>query len=791
MLAATPVVRLPSGKWTPEAIEDVALALEALPPAARDFPGGPLTVSPDAPWDPADARAQWRLGALAPEQQERLWRRRAVVHAIIRRWDDRYRWSGRAGWQHLTGWGGPRPLIGYPWAYSRKEGLQSAAMDLATFAEELLVPAESIVAGAVKPDDQVRCRELSKSRFLDERLTGLDPSWKPARACPAFDAWASPETLDGFEVGFTAPSSIGAQSVFGHLFLTLVRKGEENPEALQLAALIAPFEARGLGYIGRGLTGAYRGVFILTRLSDVRYESLELEQRSLRRFRLALDADQRLRLLERVWEMERVGYVDYRFFDSNCASMLRFLLAPALGDDAPPPPMTPWETPAQVLEALGTRIAVPLLDEATGERARRVGHARRALVAHAPDEARAAIGADWVAVQHLDVESAADRARAYAALGRAHLSPDGETWRARVLLTSLRIERYALDVTSVARIRAEQATVQPDWDPPTTDQLIAARQARYQKDLSPRRIASDALGELVALDAALRAAPRRPFEPHEQRALDEEKTARATFDAASDAIAGLPDATLDAVLDEERTGLEAWQAEAGKRTVPESGYGRAGAGIGLSSAVEPIVRLRLALLGEELGDQRERGFGSRAELHIADAVVDLAGTNGMPRAARVTAVGIASLGDSNWGWGGGLDYAHDGAGHETTVHLERLWAFAADQRLTNFALASLGVRLGGRSAPSAFVLEPRLQVSGRLQLPGSFGNCLRLDAGYAPRLVAGQGVSLAHGLSARARLEVRVGAALGFALTARVEAEGAWVPGTTPSAVALAGIGLD
>lgn len=782
---------MPSPDWTPEAIEDVAIALAALPPAARDFPGGPLRVDADPGlFDPGDPRAQWRLSRLTVAQQQRLWRRRAVVHAIIRRWDDRYRWSARPAWQHLTGWGGPRPLISYPWAFSRKEGLGSAALDLSTFAEELLVPAESIVPGAVEADDQVRCRELSKSRFLDERLTALDPSWRPVRHCPAFEAWASPETLEGFEVGFAAPSSVGAQSIFGHLFLTLARKGEDNPEALQLAALIAPLEPKGFSYLARGLTGGYRGVFILTRLSDVRYEALELEQRSLRRFRLDLSPDQRQRLLERVWEMERVGYVDYRFFDSNCASMLRFLLAPALGDDAPPPPLTLWETPAQVLEALGTRIAVPVLDEATGERARRVGGVRRALLKAASPATRAALGDAWVAVEHLDTEPAADRERAYAALGRAHLPPEGDAWRAKVLLTSLRIERYALDVTSVARIRAEHATVQPNWKPPTTDEVIAARQLRYQKDLSPRRIASDALGELVALDEALRAAPRRPFAPWELRALEAEASARATFDAASGAIAELPEAVLDAALDEERADLDAWQAEAGRRSVPESGYGQAGVGVGLSSAVEPLVRLHVALLDEELGDQRERGFGSRTELHVVDASADLAARTGHVQRAAVDILAARSLGDSDWGWGGGLDYRFDGRGHEVGLHAERLWAFAADQRLTNFALAALGLTVAARGDP-AFVLSPHAGLEARVQLPGSFGNCVRLEVGYAPRLVAGRAVSLAHVVEARGRVRIRVGAAAGFALSLHADAEAEWTPGAAPAARALAGIGLD
>ena len=213
--AAAQVVPIGS-TWTPELLEDLKLGLEALPPAARAFPGGPLEVELDTGFLPAsftdglrrlhlsafdpndDRRALWRLSRLSKEDQQRLWRRRAIVHAVIRRWDERLRWSARPSWEQLMGWTAGRPLITYPWAFSRHQGMDSAALDLATFAEELLVPAESISAEAVALDDRVRCRELSKSRFLDDRLAGLDPSWKPERTCPAFEAWADPERVQGF-----------------------------------------------------------------------------------------------------------------------------------------------------------------------------------------------------------------------------------------------------------------------------------------------------------------------------------------------------------------------------------------------------------------------------------------------------------------------------------------------------------------------------------------------------------------------------------------------------------------
>lgn len=800
-LLAAPLVLIPSPLWTDEARDDVQQGLEALPPAARNFPGGPLEVEIHEAQKPLgftvdrrvhfygyaksnDARAEWRLKKEAAPQ--RLWRRRAIVHAIIRRWDDRYHWSRRIEWHQLLGWDGPVPLISYPWAFSRREGLASPAMDLATFAEELLVPADGVA-----PDDAVRCRDLSKSRFLDEKLAALDPSWKPATHCPAFEAWSEPDSVSGVEIGFAAPSTVGAQSVFGHLFLTLIRDGPiEEQEALQMAALVAPQDTAGFGYLWRGLTGGFRGVFALTSMNDVLHEALRLEQRSLRRFRLTLTKEQKLRMLERIWELERIGYVDYRFLNANCASMLRFAVAPVLGADAPLPAMTPWETPGQVLEAFGPVLEVPELDEASGDRARRVADDRRFLVKQTSVATQQALGPAWFNVANLDVASDAERVAGYAALGKLALPPEEAPWRAKVLLTSLRIERNRLDRASVARIRAERSTVLPGWVGPTTDTLISARQQRFEKDLTPRKRANDALGEMIQLDAYLQTAPRRPLTTDELATIDREAVARQTFDAVSAAIAELPDETLATALDEEKTQLFEAQAKAGRRSVPESGYGHAFVAGGLQSTGGPLFRGGLALLKEELGDQRLRGFGGRSDLRVVDAVFDLT-ARGLVQ-ARLRAVGGKSVGDNGWGWGGGLDYRYLRGTHQVSAEVERVFSILNDVRMTSFLLATGTLKTGAFADARAWgLVQPRIGFAGRVQLPGSFGNAFRFEAGYAPRLLLGPRVLFHHSVDGHAGFASRLGAVGPVAFTAHADVEVEWRPGVPVMALATLGLGLD
>ncbi len=785
VLGAGEVVFLPSPRWTDELKEDVALGYAALPPAARL----PLEVElreeatalglGDATHplllagrlqlygfrEDDDARAATRLSRLTGEERQRLWRRRAVVHAVIRKWDERLRWSARAGWKALAGWDGASPLLVYPWAYSRRGGMQSPALDLATFAEELLVPAESLHEAAVPKDDRLRCREPSKARFLDERLSALDPSWKPGAAdCPAYEAWADLEHLPKFEVVFATPSSSSAQALFGHLLLRLVREDDDGDlgamQVMQLAALVSPLEPSS-SYLLRGLSGGFRGVFSLTTLADVQQEALSLEQRSLRRFALELTVDQRQRLLERVWELERVGYIDYRFFKANCATMLRFLVTPALGAQAPGPTLTPWETPTQVLDGLAGLISGVETDEPSG------------LVA-------------WRA-RNLSPSPPRGRGSGRGLTGNA---PDDEALRARALLAALRIERHALDEATVGRIQAARAAVLPGWTGPSTDELVAARQRRYERELSPQHRAQAELADLLALDELLRNAPRRPPHAGELAALAKEKEAREAFEAVADAVAALPEEVLERAREEERAAFREFQAETTRRAVPEGGHGHAELAAGVSETLTPLLRLRAAAVVEQLGDQRQRGFGSRSAWRVLDASVLL-----QPKAQPVYRAGLLLLGTRNvglngWGWGLGTDYDFDARAHELAASGELLRVIASDQRFSHFLLLTLGARGGARvDELASAVLYPRAGLALRLQLPGSFGNALRFEGAYLPRLRVGSGFE--HGVSGALQLALRLGAAGGLGFTARADLVAEWRPLTGLTGFATLGVELD
>lgn len=922
-LAARGLVLVPSSGWTEDVLDDLAAGLEAFPPGARAFPGGPLEVALHAEATPLglgdaahplftdglrrlnlyayaeddDARAAMRLARLDASERERLWRRRAVVHAVLRRWDERLRWSHRAGWRGLSGWRGDDALLVYAWAFSRRAGMASPALDLATFAEELLVPAESLVPDAVRADQRVRCLEPSKARFLDERLAALDAAWAPARDCPAFDAWADLAHVRGAEVIFAAPSTVSSQAIFGHVLLRVVREGDDEAagggRVMQLAALVSPFEAR-TSYVWRGLTGGFRGVFSLSTVADVQHEALGLEQRSLRRFALELTEAQRTRLVERLWEFERVGYLDYRFFTANCAAMLRFLLEPVLGDDAPGAPATPWEAPTQVLDALAPWLKPVGVDEASGEVALRAEGVLHGLLRVVPVDVREGLGAAWAEVERLEAGPPAARVGAYRALlrvtapreepGRApagvappagasrdddrtplrprataadpaagvgsparvargddravesqpadstrddastpeddgpgveprstdaegadRATPRGEAasspgpgrdaasqdWLARVALAALRRERFALDEATVDRIRMERGTVLPGWRGPSTDELVASRQRRFESGTTRRVRTYDELTELLALDALLRASPRRALTASEQRLLEAEAEARATFQAAADLVAAVPEEALTRALDAERSERARRDAELVERGVPEGGHGHAFVGVGVASTGAALARLRLAALFEQLGDQRWGGFGPRVGARLLDAHVEVA-LSATPTVHRAgfTPLEVRAVTARGWGWGAGGAWTYADGAHEVTALGEGLFVLASDARLTNFLLAAAGVRAGLRAdAFARGLVEPRAGLEARLQLPGSFANALRAEVTYAPRWLGGAGFQ--HGVTARLGVVVRLGRLRGVAFSVRADGEATWRAGEAVSGQGTLGLTLD
>jgi hypothetical protein len=843
-----PVHAASGARWTPELVADLRAGLERLPEPMRRFPGGPLVLElhgwalPYGMGDGTERRPDWtggrrrfhlyaiepsaeplveaRLAALDASQRASLWRQRAIVHAIVTRWDDALGLARRPAWRRLNGWLLPferpftwqeRPLNLYVGAYSRARGLESASLDLVTWAEEHFVPAEAFVP-ASSPDDATGCRELSKTRVLQVLLAeaGLaGPAARPAD-CPAFDAWASPTTLSHWEVLLVAASGRRPESLFGHVLLQPVRQPDERVEgpsfraAVQVAAITDGPEA-GLRYLVRGVFGGYWLTVSTPSRGDLERELLHQEQRTIRRYRLNLTEAQNLRLLERVWDLERRGYFNYQFFTDNCASLLVAIIESVL-DEEIRVPIPGWfvVAPFTVLDGLarvqvetpaGRRpLVTPIPEdvESSGARARRAEGARlRAeaeILAALPASARADVAEQLERVRDRDPARRAEGYQRLAALSRA-APVEADEALYRWWASSVRVERYALDRAENAWQLTDARTVLPEaLPPPDPDREVRLRQTLFEREsrLRQGRLILDRREERAE---RIRRAPRRELS-------EEELAIRALAAATAESFATLTDLHGELVearfgrfdpaawLEAERARRVEEQALAVRRSLQGSGAWRAALGPGWrwdrSGAAQPVVVLRTAAMAHHLGDQRGHGMGPASELRLLDGELVLGRRGWRPEtvASELTLIAYRSLQRelpmfreglfSHFGWGFSTGLEQRPASvlpHRARAQFELLPVLEAGDRFERFTTVGLGAAwlVGWGEKPTAGG-GPRLLLAQRLPLFGHSANALRLEASYGPMLLAKRQVEVLHEGRASLELNLLFGGTEGFAV---------------------------
>ncbi len=860
------VVLLPPASQDARLVAEVEAGLAALPPALRRPPGGALEVelhtevmplglgdgSPERPewtqerqrfhlyrYAPSkERRATYRLSRLSDEEAESLWRRRAVVHAVVQRWDDARGWSRGPRWRRLSGWRAPferlltfreEALLHYAGAFSRARGQASASLDLVTFAEELFVPVESLRPDALGADDQVRCQEFSKARALAEILAAEGLGALPPRGrCPAFDVWADAENLSHFEVMMAAASGRQPESLFGHLLLRpvwregAVPRGPGFAPVVQLVALTG-LERRGLEYMVKGLFGGYDTGFLTTTMGDVTHETRELEQRTLRRFRLHLTPGEQVRMIERIWELERRGYFPYHFFTDNCASALIFLINGALeGGRRVRTPGSLWVLPTATLDALArVEVAAPsgerqmLLEhlpddlestEARGERAflaREEALARLTELLDSKAQAR-------LRLLHWRLRSSRPEVRRDAyqrmpsllteALEAARPEAVDEARRLlhAYVAWSVRVERGAVDRAEGERLEVERAAVLDLRTPiPSAAQGVRERQRLFEReDELQRRLA--VLDRMTLLREALEAAPRRPHTPEEVRVLERAQATEGTFIAATEAQGRLHEGALASVdpvaflAEDHRRKVEA------ERAWSEGALGNSGAarmvvhlGVDLPAAgsARPVVVLRTAGLSESLGDARRHGFQPGSELRALEGELALLPRKGLPKvvSSRFTLLGYRtlrrelpvhqdSLGDV-LGWGGEArieSLREHAVPYRASAHLEALLVVDEGPRFKRFTVLGAGARVGMHWGTDVLApaMGPRLALSHRTGLPGSLANAVRLEAEYAPFWRVGGG--FIHEAVASLQVDVRLGQVGRYQVLVTPRAQARW-----------------
>ncbi|MGN8159930.1 Lnb N-terminal periplasmic domain-containing protein [Salinisphaera sp. SWV1] len=174
----------------------------------------------------------------------------------------------------------------------------------------------------------VYCLFVARRKFLVKALD-IDTSHLPVHDCPGYRRWRALIAPSSASLVFPTAFPNSPSSMFGHTLLRIdsSRKGP-GTELLSYAvnfAAAAPQGKHGLGFVWKGLTGGYPGVFGLFPYYKKVKQYAWIENRDVWSYPLNLTRAQLSRLVDHVWEMGSVHFV-YYFLNKNCAYQLLSLL---------------------------------------------------------------------------------------------------------------------------------------------------------------------------------------------------------------------------------------------------------------------------------------------------------------------------------------------------------------------------------------------------------------------------------------------------------------------------------
>lgn len=196
-------------------------------------------------------------------------------------------------------------------------------------------PKQEMVAAidALFSSDAQPCPTLSRYHFLFEHLISPDKEqWLQAtQSCHEFNnliAKLKPQRLD-----LIFPSSYlnAPSSMFGHtLFRIISEEGAQGDNDLFSLAVSfgahVPEQVLPLEYIRGGIFGGFPGFYIympyFAKIQEYNHE----ESRDLWEYHLNFTQDEIIRLLEHLWELNKIQF-DYYYLDENCSYRLLELLA--------------------------------------------------------------------------------------------------------------------------------------------------------------------------------------------------------------------------------------------------------------------------------------------------------------------------------------------------------------------------------------------------------------------------------------------------------------------------------
>ncbi|MES1937884.1 Lnb N-terminal periplasmic domain-containing protein [Salinisphaera hydrothermalis] len=222
-------------------------------------------------------------------------------------------------WMH----GGVHSEVASAWFFLAKDGQTDPAAELdatlaGLFSKQPIGPRKL----------PAYCLFVARRKFLVRKLD-IDTSTLPVHDCPGYRHWRAVIAPDAASLVFPTAFPNSPSSMFGHTLLRIdSARRRHGTELLSYAvnfAAAAPQGNRGLGFVWKGLTGGYPGVFGLFPYYKKVKQYAWIENRDVWSYPLNLTQAQLSRLVDHVWEMDSVHFV-YYFLNKNCSYQLLSLL---------------------------------------------------------------------------------------------------------------------------------------------------------------------------------------------------------------------------------------------------------------------------------------------------------------------------------------------------------------------------------------------------------------------------------------------------------------------------------
>jgi hypothetical protein len=169
-----------------------------------------------------------------------------------------------------------------------------------------------------------QCRYIARFVWLQEQLQ-FDERM-PRAVCTRFKVWRDAINPGGVTLIYASAYLNSPASMYGHTMFRVDQPDQTSPTLAYTLSYAANGHASdGLGFVYKGLTGLYPGLFSSSPYYLRVREYSDLENRDVWEYQLNLTQPEIEMMLRHAWELGSVRF-DYFFFDENCSYHILSLL---------------------------------------------------------------------------------------------------------------------------------------------------------------------------------------------------------------------------------------------------------------------------------------------------------------------------------------------------------------------------------------------------------------------------------------------------------------------------------